>query len=110
MARIPNDTRTKAVRSQRHTENGIHANNTHLKEGDEGIVRLRAEPTNAFDARKVDDYQSQLNTEGAREISKAGQMLLWYINDLGIPAPVAYTDAEVDAIDIDIRTSDDGLP
>ena len=92
-----------------HTEDGIHKNNTHLTEGDTGIERLKTEPADPFEARKIDDYQTQLNTEGAREISKAAQMMLWYINDLGIPAPVAYTDAEVDAIDEDIRTHDDGL-
>ena len=107
MARVANDRRTIARNSMAHTEGGIHANNTHLKEGDSGISRLKTEPTNAFDARKVDDYQTQLNTEGAREISKACQMLLWYIGDLGIPVPTAYTDAEVDAIDPDIRTHED---
>ena len=104
MARVANTPRVIARNSMAHTEGGIHANNTHLKEGDTGITRLRDEPTVKFVRGTVDDYQSQLNTEGARAISKACQMILWYIGDIGIPVPTAYTDAEVDAIDEDIRT------
>lgn len=54
-------------------------------------------------------YQTGLDASIKTLGRNATKMLIWLIEDhLGLTVPTAYTDAEVDAIDVDIRTFEDG--
>ncbi len=108
MARVANDKKTLTKGTLNYVSKQINTTNQHLVENDEGIQRLRDEPDVKFDTVTTDDYQKQLENLADTSSSEAVQMYLWYLNDQSIATPTAYTDAEVDAIDPNIRTSDDG--
>ena len=62
-----------------------------------------------FTQAKIDVRKTRLTTEANVEAAKAVQMFRWLLGDLGVAIPAAFTDAEVDAIDPEIRQTDDGL-
>ena len=64
------------------------------------LLEREADSTGAFDLT----YQSGLDAAIKAEEAKLFKMGRWLLNDLGISAPVAFTDAEVDAINPRIRT------
>ncbi len=61
-----------------------------------------------FTQANVNARKTRLNAAGADEAKKAVQMFLWLLGDHGIVIPAAFTDAEVDAINSEIRQFDDG--
>jgi len=61
-----------------------------------------------FTQAKIDDRKTRLKSEGANETKKSVQMFRWLLTDLGVAIPAAFTDAEVDAINSEIRQTDDG--
>ncbi len=96
MARINNTKRVIAVRILSHLENHIHKINNILKE------ELNLE--NKFSNSHVTSRNQAAIDEGAEILKK----FRWYwedqINQSILPA---YTDAEIDVIDEDIRTHED---
>lgn len=110
MARIANTPREIARNALAHVENCIHQVNDHLREADEGIQRLTDEPTTSFVQGNIDAYKTQLEALAATKNTDAVATYRWIMDEFSLTVPAAYTDAEIDAIDPDIRTHDDGLP
>jgi len=49
-------------------------------------------------------YKGTLDTTIKQKIANIVKILRWLINDLGLSTPNAFTDAQIDAIDPEIRT------
>jgi len=55
-------------------------------------------------------YQSGLDASFKADGAEIIKLIRWLVEvELGLTPPTAYDNAEIDAIDIDIRTFDDGL-
>lgn len=61
-----------------------------------------------FDNAKVNTLKGEIKTRGKDNFEEALQWTLWVVDKVqGLTVPTAFTDAEVDAKDPDIRTFDD---
>lgn len=108
MARVANPPRTIARNALGYIENKIHEVNKNLKDADDLITRLQNEPTTTFTQANIDAFKTQLMDQAKTANSEAVKMYRWVLGEFSIPIPTAYTDAQVDAIDEDIRTFEDG--
>jgi len=63
------------------------------------------DPEDIFD----DTFKGTLDASAKADEGDIIKMLRWLADNLGFTVPIAFTDAEVDAINPDIRQKDDGL-
>jgi len=96
MARIPQDKVGTIARATRYVTDKFRDMNEKFAEENEA------------DARFKTTYLSGLDADGKTDGADAVKMLRWLLGNLSVTIPAAYTDAEVDAINPDIRTKDDG--
>jgi hypothetical protein len=99
MARVDNDTRQTALALLREIQNHINRINLFLKE--------EANLEGKLDATYVSGRNAAAIAEGA-EILKKFRWFWEDANQLNQTVLPAYTDAEIDAINENIRTHDDG--
>ncbi len=105
MARINNNMRTIARNAMAYMENQIHTANKRLKMVDEFD---RDNPGHTFTTANVTTYKNKLKQDAKASVQNTTKMIRWLFSEFNITTiPSAYTDAEVDAIDADIRTHED---
>ena len=104
MARISNTPREIARLSLAYIQNKINEVNNNLKDTEELIGRIQTEPTTAFTTSRINAFKTQLMNQAKTANSEAVSMYRWLLAEFNITIPSAFTDAQVDAINIDIRT------
>ena len=98
MARIANNKRQLVLKALAVIENDIHSANGKLK--DEQNI------DNKFDST----YVAGLDTGAKNDVKHAVQVFRWLIEvEFGLTPPPAFDDTDIDGIDPDIRTHDDGI-
>jgi len=105
MARIANNNRTITTRALGYVENQIHQINRALQRADELDTELAG---GNFTTANKNAFKTKLRDDAKTHNQNAVKMYRWLLDEMSIPTPTAYTDAEVDGIDKEIRTFDDG--
>jgi len=97
MARLPRIKIETVSRALRYVTDKLNDANEKLAE--------ELDPQSKLDAT----YKGNLDGGANADARDAIKMIRWLVEDnLGLTPPAAYTEAEVDAIDAEIRTFDDG--
>ncbi len=104
MALIPQKTVTKVINALAYIDEQNRQANVSF-----GQSEIADDLLTDFTQANIDARKTRLNTEGANEAKKSVQMFRWLLGSIGATVPVAFTDAEVDAINPEIRQTDDGL-
>jgi len=105
MARLPNTTRFLVREALNYVTLNFNQANANLKK-----IDIFDEQTNLanFDSNQVTDFKTALRNQAKSDVRDGVKMLRWMFTELGITTiPTAYTDAQVDAIDENIRTHDE---
>lgn len=97
MVLVPQDKRTKVRLLINEIENRIRFAVDALEEEQD------------FDNKLDAAYIAGRDPEAKAKLGEVVKLIRWLIDDLSLPTPVAYTDAEIDAINDKIRQYDDGL-
>ena len=100
MARIDNTKRQVVLRSMAQVENRVHEINV--------LLRDELDMTGKLDTT----YQSGADGNAKTKVAEVIKLIRWLKEvyfGIGGQTQSAYTDAEIDAIDIDIRTHEDGF-
>ncbi len=97
MALVPQDKRTKVRLLLNEIENRTAKAKDFLEEEQNLQGKLDAA------------YVAGRDAEAKTQLSEVVKLIRWLIEDFSLPVPVAYTDAEIDAINDKIRQYDDGL-
>ena len=105
MTRVENSLAILARNSLEYIDREIDRAVTNLIEADELVRKLTL--TGGFDAANITSFKTN-RIDKAKEANKnALKMYRWLIGEMSITIPSAYTDAQVDAIDPEIRTHDE---
>ena len=105
MARVANSLPILARTSLDYIAQKIDKAIVNLDEAEHLVRKLTL--TAAFDTANITTFKNE-RIEKAKEANKdALKMYRWLIGKLSITIPTAYTDAQVDAIDTEIRTHDE---
>ncbi len=105
MARVPNTARRKAQGFIGSSADRLRKANQCLRDSEQLVKRLTDE--GVFTASNVTAFKNKKIAEAKTNFMEATQMILWGLGDFSVTVPSAYTDAEVDAEDEDIRTHED---
>ena len=107
MTLIPNSTRVIVHEAQRYIEDQIQISNNKITQSETTINKLTQE--GIFSTADINSYKSKLITDAKEATKNAISMYRWLLKKLNIaPVPPAFTDAQVDEIDPEIRQVDDG--
>jgi hypothetical protein len=106
MARQTNPARTLARNALNYVTSQINLSNARNTDSEVMYDELVAE--GVFDSANLTSFKNNKIQEAIDHNTKALKMYRWLVDTLSIPIPTAYTDTEVDAIDQDIRTFEDG--
>ena len=106
MARAANTPREIALQSLGYVRDQIEEALKNLADAEGLINRLVNEAS--FTQANIDAYKTQLMNQSKTANSNAVAMYRWILGEFSIPIPTALTDTDVDTIDEDIRTHDDG--
>ena len=107
MTLIPQPTRIMVHDAQRYIEDQINKSNNALRNSEREVKRLTNE--GIFSATDINAYKQKLINDAKDATKNAIGMYRWLLSELNIsPIPRAFTDADVDAIDPEIRQIDDG--
>lgn len=97
MALVPQIKRTKVRLVLNEIENRIRFATDALEEEQD------------FDNKLDAAYIASRDPEAKAKMAEIVKLIRWLIDDLSLPTPTAYTDAEIDDINDKIRQYDDGL-
>ena len=109
MARVENTPRTLTARSLQYIREEIKEAIHNLSQSVEFKRSLEASGSGITQA-KIDAIETEFLVAAKNHNANAIKMYRWLFGKISVTVPPAYTDAEVDAIHIDIRTRDDGNP
>ena len=106
MARVANTLARLAINSLDYINEQINISLINLGDADDLVRKL----TNAgnFDEDNITAFKNEKISKAKDANKNALKMYRWLIGELSITIPTAYTNTQVDAIDPEIRTFDDG--
>ncbi len=107
MARVNNTPRIIARNALQYVNDQIALVDKNLLDAEELIDRIETEPTNKFTQTKIDAFKTQLMNQAKTANSNAVAMYRWILSEFNITIPAALTDAQVDIIDVEIRTHEE---
>lgn len=97
MARVANTKRNIVIKSMAEVENRIHSANNKLRE--------ELDPENKLNTT----YKDGLDQGAKDDLKEAVQIFRWLIEDeFSLTPPAAFTDTDIDNLDLDIRTHEEG--
>lgn len=102
MARKANTTKDLVLNAQAYIERQIHISNKALTDSERLIKEL--ENAGNFTQSNIDSFKADKIQEAKDASRNAVKMFRWMLGKLSITTPTAFTDAQVDAEDENIRT------
>jgi len=106
MVRVANTTRNLVKQAQRYIQQQINISNIALRDSEQLIQIL--ENAGNFTQTNINSFKSDKIQEAKAATTNAVKMFRWMLGELSVTTPTAFTGTQVDAIDENIRTFEDG--
>ena len=102
MARVTNSIKQTVLKANEYSTEQLNLTDSKIRESEELIKKIEDEGN--FNQTNIIAYKKQLIQEAKKEKKNQNKMERWLLGFLNVTTPTAFTDAEIDAIDPEIRT------